>query len=665
MWNDNAQINRLTQQIGYLNESLQRNEDDLAIVRRSVGNILDRQINTPPSPAANQLWNGELGHSVNSWFDAALTIDDKSKECAFWFSHDGMLSGLALESTDARTSAVNKTLKHAAHSNYSSAFSRWNSENGWAELTGTKTLDALLPANFIDATTRDVFVSMIAAKRNAFIEIPENALMFAGVYDNTLGQRKFLTGTLGFSAALNGTPAAQTIERRYKIHVKSDRGFSLISPEIVVAGAPADNLFSSSKNISMNWRQTAGQSEVDIYEFVPATATYRLIQTVSAASSYIHEGDFLRAVGGYPASTGTERRAVYYTRVGELSSLATNGVSPSWDTINFLISVPNDYSKAVTTDREWLRAGITTACNLFVTGCATDGTTTIKAPAAVFEAQYAALYGGLTTQIYDENDVLLLSTTVSSRTDDTHLVLVAAVPARANVKIRILGAGFHGVLVDKIHLGFQRNVSYAPNPFDARALQPVAAPTSSTQGTVGEGGTGGGITTCVAAKTPVKTASGQRIAIEKNQPGDSWDSAEFAPNILLKLKEGFDYVRRVRSANNCFIECTDTERFIVSRSDSEGTPLFRLRVGDAVLTEIDGRIESSRIIEISEYLGKTFVYTPTLSNNRLFIAGEIRRFGFFEKLTEKALSFFRRKVAGGGFLLHNSKRVDDYEVSQF
>ena len=92
----------------------------------------------------------------------------------------------------------------------------------------------------------------------------------------------------------------------------------------------------------------------------------------------------------------------------------------------------------------------------------------------------------------------------------------------------------------------------------------------------------------------------------------------------------------------------------MDRNDSNGTPLSRLRVGDSVLTEIDGKIESSKIIHISERLGKEFVFTPTLSNNRLFVGGEV-----FPTFWQKIAKFFGRKQKQGGFVLHNLK--DNFE----
>ncbi len=652
--------NQYNTDIAFLREAIDDLNGNLLTVGRTVKNVLNTQINAPAYPSSNLLWNGELGHSVNSWFDSSYGATDKAFECAHFFSHDGTLSGLALDPTDARTSSTNKTLKATGHSTYSSAYGKWNSENGWGEIQGIKTIDVLLPSNMIDATTPLARVSMIAAKRNAYIELTEACLMFAGIYDNTSGQRKFLSGDLGFTATLNGTPAASTIERRYKIFAQSDRGFTLLSSEVTIAAAPADGLFTSTKNISMSWKQQAGQLQVSIYEYIPSLAEYRLIKQVSSGTSYIHDGTFLTVVAGYPSSpTGTTREASFYTKTGEMTLLATNGVSLKWDTINFPIAVPNDYDKSLTTDRQWLRIGLTVAPNLLIPGVTSDGSTTITAPANVFDAEYAADFVGKTVYVYDSNETLLYTTTVSSRTNDTQIVLGTAIAAGTARIVRIVAAGFHGIVVDKVHLGYQQNTSYAPNANDFRTLQPVAAPTSSDQGGVGDGGSGGGVETgCVIGRTLIKQGDGSWQPIDKAIEGDLWASGEFKPNLVTKLKMSFQPVRRVRAANGCEVVCTDTERFVRDRSDHNGTDLFRLRIGDEVLTEINGKIETSKLLEISAFLPKKeFVFTPTLSQNRLFIAGEIKaKYSWWEFF--KFMLWGKRKV--GGFVLHNRKYNEEF-----
>jgi hypothetical protein len=640
--------------------SLQQLESD-----RIIKNVLNTQLIQLPYPSSNIIENGELYHSVRSWFDTtAGGPDDKDSEAANWFSHP--ISATSLDSTDARSApyaSVNNALKSEQNSGYHVERTHWNRANGWAELNGTWTLDTIIPVNYFEPSTPLAWCGLRIAKRNQYIEITDTCLMFAGLWDNTSGQRKFIVGSLGFSATLNAV-AASTVERRYKIAFISDRGFTLVSPEITIANAPADGYFSSTANITLSWKQQAGQLQVDIYEYIPSLSEYRLIKQVSAATSYIHDGTYLDVVGSYPSGTSSEGTSIYYTKTGELAGIATDGVSATWDTLNFEILVASDYDKSNTTDRQWLRIGVTEACNLFITGVTSAGTTTLTMPEAIFVDEYPSTAGaqwvGLTVEVYDEDDVLLQTSTISSVTDDSHIVLAHSIATGTNRKIRVVAGGNHGILVDKIHLGFHKNVAYAPNANDVRTLQPVSAPTSSSQGGVGGGGVGGGIYNCVVGSTPIKQGNGDWKIIKTAKEGDHWASAEFHPNLLLKLRRGFDYVREVIAENGCYVRCTDSERFVVDRNDTNGTPLSRLRIGDSVLTEIDGKIESSKIIYISERLDKEFVYTPTLSNNRLFVGGEV-----FPTLWQRITKLFKRKQKKGGFVLHNLKYLDDEFASTY
>lgn len=565
-----------------------------------------------------------------------------------------------LITTTAATSATNNELKTTAHSTYNLRYSRWDGTNGWAELTGTMSVDALIPSNLVDASTPLARVGLIAAKRNSYIEIPEDCLLSCGIWDNTSGQRKFLTGDVGFTATLVGTAGAT--ERRFKVLLTSDRGFSILSNEVTIANAPADGAFSSTSYISMSWARQAGQLQVDIYEYLPGSGTYRLLSQVSSATSYIHLGSYLSTEAGYPSSTGTALSATFSTRTGEMADLATNGVSASWNTIILPNEVPSTYNKGNTTDRQFVRLWLTVAPNLYITGCTTNGTVEITAPTAggsiptAFPSEYATLFsGGLTAEVYDSNGTLITTTTTVGRVSDTVLELATSIATGTGRQIRIVGGGFHGVYVDKIHLGYQQNTSYAPNPLDVRTLQPRAAPSSSSQGGVGGGGgDDGGIILCVADDTPVKLAQGGWMQIGDTRPGYLWAGGHLKENILIHLKPGFASVRRVRSANGCEVYCTDTERFIVFEGDEKGMPLMRLRVGDPVLTEIDGFYQQSTISEISGLLPSRRVLTPTLSDNHLFIAGRIRFTGL-QKVWHWLKRIALRRGFAGGFVLHNAK----------
>lgn len=635
---------------------LKAETDSRAALANTVKTLVQKQISQPPSPSANQLWNGELGHSVNSWHDSAYVTTDTAKECAWFFSHDAPAPSQTLSLTDARTNSTNNTLKTKgygaipAHSTYSADYSDWDGSRGAARIQGTKTIDTPLPLNSVEAEMT-TYVNFIAAKRNQYIEIPETLRLFCGLWDNTSGQRDWLKGSVGLSAT--PSEAGGATELRYRLFIETDRGYSILSPEVTILDGWSDAEFAAGKKVNLQWNNAAGYLRITIWRYKPSTGTYLVLQEISSgASTYIDNNASLRTATGYPIGTENERKALFFTTTGNLVPLATEG--SAWDTIHCKIGVPNNYDKSLTTDRQWLRIGLTEACNLFVTGVTTEGSITIYAPNPVFESDYAAQFIGLTVEIYDENDVLILTTTVDTYSDDVTLRLADAVDAGTNRKIRVVGAGFHGILIDKIHLGFQDNVSFAPNALDARTLNPVAAP-SSGQGGVGTGNppSGGGL--CCVIDTPIKLGGYSEEPDEKIQNlayGRYVSGENSAPNTVIDVVSGFARTRVVRTKNGIEKECTNDHRFKVSVWDTTGVPLYQLKVGDKVFTDLDGKDELSEIVYISPLsYDKKAVYTPRLQGGCYYKAGTWKP-NFWQKILIK-LGLMKPKK--GEIYAHNQK----------
>lgn len=734
-------VRKLEQLTSGLSNELDEIWGAIGQVNMQVSSLLDTRASTPASPVANLLYNGEMGHSVNSWFDNTYQVNDKAYECAWFYTNnrpaaiqtftaivnadeiplpnhqfttgcavrfyddgDTLPTGLAfnvtyfviqidtntislassvgnafagtaiaitagtgtgthtiqqwLSETDARTSAVNNTLKSTDHTNYNPRYSKWGRTDGQGYLTGTMTIDALMPANIVDSTTPLARISLIAARRSRYIELPDACLFAGGIWDATDGQARFLTGAISFTASYTGS--AGSIERRFRIFIKSDRGYSLLSDEVIILNTVAD--LDATNFISMSWRTQTGQLAVEIYEHYDVGGPdeeFRWVTEVSSASTFIYNGGYLITVGGYPSATGNERTATFFTNTGNIRSMAVNGISATWDTVNLPIQVPNNYNKAVTTGRQWARIWLTVEPNLLVSGCDSDGASpnsTITAPAAVFENEYAALYPGMEVLCYDAGGALIATTVILSRPNDTQIVVDDEVVMTGGT-IRVIGAGFHGVIVDKIHLGYQQNTSYAPNANDVRVLQPVALPPQSNQGTVGGGGDGGGIGTCIRQDMPVKLRDGKRVQVRFIEPGTLLSDGGVNGNILVKTRVSRSRVRWVRAANGVELACTDSERFVTHRSDIDGRMLSELRVGDTVLTEVDGRIEESELVEITSLQEWATVYTPSLSNNHYFIAGMIRTKKGVWQWLKRHLRIGKPEPESGGFVLHNNKVI--------
>lgn len=751
------QISRLESDIRELTLKQSNLVDTLGQLGGAVGNISaavqvlqGSSTATPTSPVANQLWNGELGHSVNSWYDAAYVTTDKAKECAHFFSHRGPFSarsfttiatnnelpiaghgcpdGTAVQLTtddtlpsgggsppallttyytyapsvdilklattealalagapdvtftagtglgnhrveqilsliDARISSTNRTLKAPSHSTYDPLFNDWDSVRGESRIYGNKSLDTPMPANFIDATVGNVFTSFVLARRNSYISIPESARLGVGVWDNTSGQRDWLTGSLDFNAVAT-IDGATTIERRYRMYVVTDRGYAMLSPEIVVANAPDDGEYDTDNFVSLSWRAVPGYLFIQLMVYTPSTGVYRLMEeTSSGAFTFTDNGSFLRTIVGYPTENLSERKAVFYSQDGELDDINPDGTP--WRTFFAPVPIPDNYDKGATTDRQWLRIFQTEPCDLIVPQITTDGSATIVASADAFDDEYDSEYEGLQIIVYDQDGVQLVDTTIDTRTDQTTMVLDATVAAGVNRIIRIVGGGFHGILIDKVHAGYQRNVSFAPNPLDVRALQPVAAPSGSSQGGPGTGpgsGGGGGII-CVTDDTPVQLASHEStyrsIEAARLIRGYNVEGENLKPNIVRDVDRGMARVRLVRTKNGFYKRCSNSHRFRMTKWDGTGTSLMHLSVGDLVYTNIDGRDELSPIVEIGP-LSKDYVpvVTPRLSGGHYYRAGSWQPKWWQRILI--ALGLMKSKT--GGIYAHNRKDDDGYDI---
>lgn len=720
-------------------------------INTAVSVLQNTSIQTPTSPVSNLLWNGELGHSVNSWHDAAYVVADKARECAWFYSNylpfpafdfttiatnnqievpntqdmpengtairlsnsggalpSGGASPIAaattyytvqvssttislastealalavapdktfdagtgtgthrieqyLEITDGRTTSTNKTLKASTHSTYSPLFAAWDSGRGEAKIYGTRTLETPLPSNLVDATLANLYCSFILARRNQYIDIPENVLLGVGVWDATAGQGDWLTGSIGFDAAatING---ASTLERRYRMFVETDRGYTMLSDEIVVANAPNDGEYNVDNFVSLSWRPVPGYLRVELYVYTPSTGVYRqLEETSSGANTYTDNGVFLDVVAGYPQGDLTTRKAIFFSRTGELSTVGIDG--SSWLTFFAPIGIPDNYDKALTTGRQWLRLFQSAACDLVVSGITTDGTTTIVSTILdVFEDEFDTEFDGLPIFVYDEDGIEIEDTNISSRTDSETLILDSTVAAGSNRSIRIVGGGFHGLLIDKIHAGYQRNVSFAHNPLDVRTLQPVAAPSGSTQGGVGDGDDSGGGIICVTEDTPIELAHDdfyEECPAGDIERGYNVEGENIAPNLVHDVIRGRARVRLVRTANGIEKRVTSTHRFRMHKWDRVGTSLVNLAVGELVYTNLDGRDQLSPITYIGPLSKEPKrVVTPRLKGGYYYRAGRWKPRRWWEKIL---IRFGLMKPSKGKIYAHNRKQ-DDQQV---
>lgn len=454
----------------------------------------------------NQIRNGDFSHSVNTWNESVASAGDKSKECAWWYSHDAPGAGQQLDKStsfadlnvdgDANV-ATNKTLKEATHSTYNAAFADWDRGNGIARMTGLKSLDAPFPSN--TATPgRTMCVPFILALKDSTIVVPDGCLLGAGVWDNTAGQRDWLKASAAFNflsgSGVEGTPAVTT-ERRYKIFAKTDRGYTFLSQELTIAAAPTDASFvPNSVYVFLAWQPIVGVLEYHVYRRNVTAGTYDLLEKIgNGATTYLDQNAVDTAgVAGYPTATDDRAKAYVASRPGDLARIAVNGVDPSWSTFFLNVPVPggsSGYNQGNTTGDQWLRFALTQALDRRVAdGVVSNGSPTLTSATALFTALDT---GRTATVTKGANSVTVTLTYVNPTTVTMSANWTFA--NAANATVYITGGGDHGLLLDLVMVSYVPNAVFAHNPDDLnRPQQPNAAPNGSTQGGIGDGGAGEG-----------------------------------------------------------------------------------------------------------------------------------------------------------------------------
>lgn len=595
-------------------------------------NFFPAPVAVSPS-AVNQIRNGEFGHSVNTWFEAAyLPMSDQNYECALWFSNDEPVLGQQLSENNSLTDPGidNETLKFVGHPFYNPDFSDWDRENGLARFQGTTSIDAPFPSNFTKGNLTQYLGFLMARNADDYptvtYHIPDNTILYAGIWDNTTGQLYWLPGVFDFTfSEVRGTPAV-TAERRYKIFARTDRGYTFLSSELTIANAPTDASYATS-DVYFTWSAVPGVLEYDIYRHNITAATYDLLDSIgNGSTAYSDDNHILEAgVAGYPTPTNSVPIAFVGTYPGDLEDVPVDG-SP-WVVAWLNIATPTAYNMSLTTDKQWLRMYLSNALDRSVSDIvATMGDATITSAIGSFTAQDKDRVATLTDE--DGNELV---TSIDAYTNATEVELTDPwpYPNATSVTIYIEEGGDHGLLIDVLHTSFVGRSAFAPNPEDVRELQPVAAPNGSSQGGPGGGGgidPGGGGVGCVTDSTPIITLNGNSLLARIFQlfkDGDWVESGNLNPNqVLEKRPTMIENVHILRTANNIEVECSPSSVWARGRNDRHGQKLTNFMQGDSILTMINGATEVTTVKEIISTSRREHGGTFSLSPGSYFFAGK-------------------------------------------
>lgn len=634
-------------------------------------------VSSTNSPSAvNQLRNGDYGHSVNTWFELAYSsVSAESYECALWFTSDKPVAGQLLsdETSYSNPGIDNSTLKAVGHPFYDPAYSDWDRTNGWARFQGTTSIDAPMPTNTKGGLTQ--YLGALLALNGAsyptvIYSLPANTLIYAGLWDNTAGQLDWLPGVFDFTfSSIQGTPTGTT-ERRYKIFARTDRGYSFLSAELVVADAPDDASFATS-SVYMTWDAVPGVLEYDVYRHdTGTTGEYQLLNSIgNGSTAYSDDGHILSGdVGSYPTPTNASPIAYAATYPGDLEFVTINGTG-NWAPLWLNIAIPTTYDMSVTTDAQWMRMYLSNALDRSVSDCVTtNGDATVTSAIGSFTTQDATR--NVTLADSDGNS---LDTSIAIYTSATSVELtdVWPYPNATAVTMFIEEGGDHGLLIDLIHSSFVGRAAFGYNADDlSRALQPQAAPTSSAQGGAGGGGgtspgDGGIVEGCITYELPVLAWVGETmrsIPMIGTRVGQLLESGNMQANVIQRMNfSTTDNLYLVRSENGVEIECSPRQPIIRFVNDNRGVPVKNCKVGDPWLTSINGKLVRSRIAEIIQTGERANVGIPSLGPGHVFFAGRPWDKNFIAKIRRIVLEWFRGPQIVGG-ACHNRKNEDQQVV---
>lgn len=639
---------------------------------------------TPAPSAVSQIRNGEIGHSVDTWFNPppGSPTGDVGKEAAFWYSNDAPFAGQLLDFTDARTTSVNKTLKSflndgGVHSTYDFNYCDWDRATGEARLTGDRTLDAPFPNNRCVTPNRAVeYLGALIARRNSTIVIQSDNHIFCGLWDNSsLAPRPdWIAGTPFVVSAVvrEGTPPSTT-ERRYKVYAFTDRGYTYLSAETSVIDAPSDVAFADF-DVYLSWKRIPGILQYWIYRFDVVANKFRLLKKIgSGNANYGDNGRVeLDDVGGYPSATNTTPIAYVATREHELDNVAVDG--QPWTPLVLAPAIPDDYDLGQTTGEQVLRVGMTKAMDrMMVDVISTASSSSVESDTG----EFSSLDTGRTATLLDADGNILHGPESITFVDATHATFATAV-ATSNVGavLYILEGGDHGLLIDAIHISYVQGAAFAAYPDDLNRLDnggqnPIAAPNHSSQGGSGGGGDpgpGGGTVGCIPFDCPVNVWVGHTLeswpwkAIQTGR--DYLFSGDLrASRVLAKPTSYTDNLHLLRVRASCLydieVPCSPRQPVITERIDGIGRAVEHLSPEGYALISIDSQVKRMQIREIVATGEHADVGVFTMELGHVFSAGYVRYRTPLHRLIGWALKVFGRRAPVVGILLHNAKPIQE------
>ena len=480
-------------------------------------------------PIVNYVRNGDLAHSFDTYFRATPIADDARFECWNVYKHSAPVAAQQLLEDSVYSGALvaaSTALPDNGRSDTPVVDPDWSRANGYARLGSTNSLDFPFPSN-VAFPGRTLYILLAVARRTANVGVPGR--LYAGVWDNTAGQRNWLTADpFVLTADIIGSPAATT-SRDYLVVLTSDYGKTVKSAVLTVANAPSDASFiSGSVYVRLSWPRFAGFIQADIYR--KTGGVYVLLSQESTATQYFDQGSSRQVVGNYPDTSDTIQRAITYTREGLLDDAPIDTVDPAWRSLVLAIEIPATYDQGVTTGKQWLRIGLDQAC---------DGT----------DADRGLLI-----------DLVGAGYTAGSWAHNSDDLLGLQQPASAPAGSSQGGAGTGGTGFEPPDPGTGGARCIAPSSMVALAIGTNAFYTKEAN---------------ELRKDPA------HVLLSMDEDGNLTTGA------IDRVSDGsVEHLYTVRTKAGAVLRCSDEQRLITYVGDTIGTPLRRLRRGDPLVCYI-------------------------------------------------------------------------------
>ncbi len=241
---------------------------------------------------------------------------------------------------------------HTVNNAGGTADPQWDKVNGTMQWGSAKSIDCPLPRKMAQPS-KQMYIGFVARKKTSSIVIPAGLKLGIGFHDNTVGQRKYLTGgQFTLSAAVVGSPAGTT-SRKYKIVATTDWGETYESNEVTLATAPNDaSYITNSVYVRLDWTPVVGVTVYEIYRLTGAA--YVLAgQIFNGTPGFNEMNNYLKTVSGYPSTSGSNSRAYVQIKFDDLTI--------GWQGYTANVPVPQTYDSSVTTDKQWFRLTLSQA----------------------------------------------------------------------------------------------------------------------------------------------------------------------------------------------------------------------------------------------------------------------------------------------------------------